>query len=81
MSVKTEIITAKIETDLKNAFMAIAESKHRPASQVLRDLIRVYVESNKMPNNETLQTFQKTDKGEDVYYASNAADLFKQLDI
>lgn len=81
MSVKTEIITAKIETDLKNAFMAIAESKHRPASQVLRDLIRVYVESNKVPNDKTLQTLQKTDNGEDVHHARNAADLFKQLDI
>lgn len=80
-TVKDNIITAKIETELKTAFMAIAESKDRPASQILRELIRVYVESNEIPNALTRETMQKTLRGEDVYYAENAADLFRQLDI
>jgi len=78
---KDDIITAKVESDLKNEFMIIAESKHRPASQILRDLIRVYVESNRIPNELTINTMQKSDRGEDVYHALNIADLFKQLDI
>lgn len=81
MSTKTEIMATKLDVDLKNAFMAIAASKHRPASQIMRDLIRVYVESNKIPNEVTLETFMKTDRGEDVHFTKDAADLFKQLDI
>lgn len=80
-TLKDNIITAKVESDLKNAFMAIAESKDRPASQILRELIRVYVESNEIPNALTRETMQKTLRGEDVFYAENAADLFRQLDI
>jgi len=78
---KDDIITAKVESDLKNEFMIIAASKHRPASQILRDLIRVYVESNRVPNKLTVKTMQRSDKEEDIYYALDAADLFKQLDI
>ncbi|QEE09396.1 DNA-damage-inducible protein J [Bartonella kosoyi] len=81
MSIKSELIAAKVDINLKNAFMAIAERKHRPASQILRDLIRIYVENNKIPNKETLETFHKTDRNEDVFYAKNIADLMKQLDI
>ncbi len=67
--------------NLKSAFMAIAEIKHRPASQILRDLIRVYVENNKILNKETLEIFHKSDSNEDVFYAENIADFIKQLDI
>lgn len=80
-TVKDDIITAKVESELKNDFMAIAESKHRPASQILRDLIRVYVDSNRVPNKLTVETMQMSDRGEDVYFAKDAADLFRQLDI
>jgi DNA-damage-inducible protein J len=81
MSVKTEIITAKLDAELKNSFMAIAASRHRPASQVLRDLIRLYVENNEIPNKETLETFQKTDRGEGIIHAKNTDDLFAKLGI
>ncbi|WP_332061128.1 MULTISPECIES: hypothetical protein [unclassified Bartonella] len=81
MSAKSELIATKVDTNLKNAFMSIAERKHRPASQILRDLIRIYVENNKIPNEETLETFYKTDRNEDVFHAKDIADLCKQLDI
>ena len=45
MSIKSELIATKVDIELKEAFVAIARNKHRPASQILRDLIRVYVES------------------------------------
>ncbi|UNE55054.1 hypothetical protein [Bartonella machadoae] len=81
MSLKSELIAAKVDINLKSVFMAIAERKHRPASQILRDLIRVYVENNKTPNEETLETFHKTDSNQDIYYTENIAALIKQLDI
>ena len=36
--------TMKLEPELRNAFMAAAESAHRPASQVMRELMREYVQ-------------------------------------
>jgi len=82
MSIKSELIATKVDIELKEAFVTIARNKHRPASQILRDLIRVYVESNQtQPNEKTLNTFAKTDKGDDVFYAEDAHDLFKKLDI
>ena len=66
---KDSIITSKVESDLKNDFMIIAESRHRPASQILRDLIRVYVENNRISNELTAKTMRRADNGEDVYRA------------
>jgi predicted transcriptional regulator len=37
------VFTMKIEADLRDAFMAEAEAAHRPASQLLRELIRDYI--------------------------------------
>ncbi|KEC56547.1 type II toxin-antitoxin system RelB/DinJ family antitoxin [Bartonella koehlerae] len=34
-----------------------------------------------IPNTETLKTFEKTNKGEDIFYAQDMKDLFKQIDI
>lgn len=34
----------KLESDLRAEFMAAAEASHRPASQVVRDLMREFVQ-------------------------------------
>ena len=36
--------TMKLEADLRDEFMAEAEAAHRPASQVVRDLMREFVQ-------------------------------------
>jgi len=41
---KDAVFTMKLEPDLRDAFMAEAEATHRPASQIVRDLMREYVE-------------------------------------
>lgn len=41
---KEAVFTMKLEPELRNAFMAAAESAHRPASQVMRELMREYVQ-------------------------------------
>jgi DNA-damage-inducible protein J len=33
------------------------------------------------PNKTTAKTLTKSERGEDVYHAKDAADLFEQLDI
>ncbi len=41
---KAAVFTMKLEPDLRAAFMAAAEASHRPASQVVRELMRDYVQ-------------------------------------
>lgn len=41
---KEAVFTMKLEPELRSAFMAEAEAAHRPASQVLRDLMREFVQ-------------------------------------
>ncbi|MDP2430891.1 MAG: antitoxin of toxin-antitoxin stability system [Pseudomonadota bacterium] len=41
---KESVFTMKLEPELRAAFMAEAEAAHRPASQVLRELMREFVQ-------------------------------------
>ena len=41
---KEAVFTMKLEPELRAEFMAEAEAVHRPASQILRDLMREYVQ-------------------------------------
>ena len=38
------VFTMKLESELRDEFMAAAEAAHRPASQVLRELMREFVQ-------------------------------------
>lgn len=41
---KEALFTVKLERELRDAFMAEAEASHRPASQVMRELMREFVQ-------------------------------------
>jgi predicted transcriptional regulator len=41
---KEAVFTMKLESELRADFMAEAEATHRPASQVLRELMREFVQ-------------------------------------
>ncbi len=41
---KEAVFTMKLEAELRADFMAEAQASHRPASQVLRELMREFVE-------------------------------------
>ncbi|KQN39630.1 antitoxin of toxin-antitoxin stability system [Sphingomonas sp. Leaf407] len=41
---KAAVFTMKIEPELRSAFAAAAEAAHRPASQVVRELMREYID-------------------------------------
>jgi predicted transcriptional regulator len=41
---KEAIFTMKLESELRDAFMAEAKAAHRPASQVVRDMMRDFVQ-------------------------------------
>lgn len=41
---KDSAFTMKLEPELRDAFMAAAEAAHRPASQVVRELMREFIQ-------------------------------------
>lgn len=44
---KQAVFTMKLEAELREAFMAEAEAAHRPASQIVRDLMREFVQGQR----------------------------------
>ncbi|GGZ18109.1 antitoxin of toxin-antitoxin stability system [Novosphingobium colocasiae] len=44
---KAAVFTMKLEPDLRAAFMAEAEASHRPASQVVREFMRSFVQQQR----------------------------------
>lgn len=74
-------MSIKMDADLHNHFMAVAAMRHRPAAQIVRALMRLYVTGHEEPNALTAETIRNARKGKDVFNAKNATDLFKNLDI
>jgi hypothetical protein len=44
---KQAVFTMKLEPDLRDEFMAAAEETHRPASQLVRDFMRNFVQQQR----------------------------------
>jgi predicted DNA-binding protein len=77
-------MSIKMESELRDQFMAVASDRHRPAAQIIRDLMRLYIADSmgsKTPNKLTADTIRKGRKGEDIFTATDASSLFKQLGI
>lgn len=74
-------MSVKMEPELRDQFMAAAAGRHRPAAQILRDLMRLYIAQSETPNALTADTLRRSTRGKDVHRAANARDLFKLLDI
>lgn len=74
-------MSIKMEPELRDRFMAVAAAMHRPAAQIVRELMRFYIARNETPNVLTTDTIRKARRDEDVFHAKDAADLFKQLGL
>ena len=44
---KEAVFTMKIEPELREEFMAEAEASHRPASQIVREMMRGFIQSQR----------------------------------
>ncbi len=66
---------------LRDGFISVAADRHRPAAQIILDLMRLYIAENETPNALTAETLRKSAKGEDVFPVSSLSGLFKQLGI
>jgi hypothetical protein len=47
---KEENFNFRVSADLKAAFRSAAESENRPAAQVIRDFMRIYVDTHQAPD-------------------------------
>lgn len=58
---KPAVFTMKLEPDLRAEFMAEAEASHRPASQVVRELMRGFVAQQRARREHTAFLQRKVD--------------------
>ena len=73
-------MSIKMEPELRDQFMAVAVATHRPAAQIVRDLMRSYIARQEMPNAETMAAIEAVERNEVTTHASTA-DLYRKLGI
>jgi predicted transcriptional regulator len=71
-------MSIKMEAELREQFMAVAAVMHRPAAQILRELMRSYIDRQELPNFETLAAIEAVERGEVNTYAS-VNDFYNKL--
>ncbi|MGS0742686.1 type II toxin-antitoxin system Phd/YefM family antitoxin [Glaciimonas sp. GG7] len=57
-------MSIKMEQELRDQFMAAAAAMHRPAAQIVRDLMRSYIARQEQPNAETIAAIEAAERGE-----------------
>lgn len=60
---KEAVFTMKLESDLRAAFMAEAADEDRPASQVMRELMRSYIEQRRKAREYDDYLLRKVEAG------------------
>ena len=76
-----------IDPSIKNEAAAVLATTGLTVSDICRMVLtRVAYEkclpfSMEIPNEETIKTFESIDKREDLHYAKDADDMFRQLGI
>ena len=73
-------MSIKMEPELRDQFVAVAASVHRPAAQIVRELMRLYIAQQQQPNQETRTAMEELEQGKGMRFAS-ADELFKDLEI
>lgn len=58
---KAAVFTMKLEPDLRAEFMAAAEASHRPASQVVREMMREFVQRQQEQRDHSAFLRRKVD--------------------
>ena len=84
---KNVVIHTRIDADLKAGAEHILESIGISASEAIRlfyrqiELHRGIPFDVKLPNKQTAETLCRSERGEEVYRATDADDLFDQLGL
>lgn len=56
-------MSIKMEAELRDQFIAVAAAMHRPAAQIVRELMRAYILRHETPNAETLAAIEAVERG------------------
>ncbi len=87
MVLKTEMIRARIEPQLKNKVDVIFETLGLSTTEAISLFYKQVLFHQglpfevKIPNNETIRTFAKTDKGEELAEYKDMDDMFDKLGL
>lgn len=73
-------MSIKMEQELRDQFLAVAASVHRPAEQIVRELMWLYIAQQKIPNKETIAAIDELEQGQGKRFASKD-ELFNDLGI
>jgi predicted transcriptional regulator len=73
-------MSIKMESELRDRFMVAAATVHRPAAQIVRELMRAYISRQELPNDETIAAIEAVERGE-VTTFKNTDDLYEKLGI
>ena len=73
-------MSIKMEPELHDQFMAVAATAHRPAAQIVRDLMRFYIARQGTPNAATIAPREDLKQGKGKRLPSADA-LFEDLGI
>ena len=71
---KEAVFTMKLEPELRDAFMAEAQASHRPASQVVRELMREFVDRQQKARDYQAFLHAKVDTARAQIAAGEVAD-------
>jgi predicted DNA-binding protein len=74
-------MSIEMEPELRERFLSVAADRHRPAAQITRELMRLYIAQSETPNALTAQTLRKSRKGEEVIEAPDLTDMLEQLGL
>ncbi len=81
-------MSIKMERALRDEFIRAAARTHRPAAQIVRELMRAFISNahtetgaeGHEPNAESIAAMEELERGEGLH-AKDADDLFRQLGI
>lgn len=73
-------MSIKMEPELRDQFMAVAAMTHRPAAQIVRELMRFYITRQQTPNATTIAAMDELEQGGGERFKLADA-LFSELGI
>lgn len=71
---KEAVFTMKLEADLRADFMAETDALHRPASQVVRELMRDFIEQQRLKREHSAFVERKVAKARTSMHAGKGFD-------
>jgi DNA-damage-inducible protein J len=83
----SDFVRARIDPTIKNEAAKVLATMGLTVSDVCRMALTRVAHERRLPFNDpepnalTRETMEKADRGEDVFHAKDAEDLFKQLGI